>query len=252
MVVIDGIDEAKYYRHYYRSYQRYCTIALEVRQRHGMFKADLAVLRTMKKPFQPLNTQVILRSGMPARDLKKVTGSDDLVQVRVLSPASIFAGRVLQVETPLIALPREVVARHALKEGNVVVSARGEFVAGLVDGNPTKLTGGVPLLAGPLCHTLTCERKGGEGLSPQFLAWLLGTEYARQHMAAASRGSAISLYNLETVGSLQVPLLPIAEQVAIAEASSAARILRQARLALAETEAETNNAELCRHVGIRA
>jgi hypothetical protein len=71
-------------------------------------------------------------------------------------------------------------------------------------------------------------------------------------MAASSRGSAISLYNLETVGSLQMPLLPIADQVAIAEASAAARILREARLGLAETEAETNNAELCRHVGIRA
>jgi len=206
----------------------------------------------MNNTFNPLNTQVNLRSGLPARDLKKVTGSDDLVQVRVLSPASIYAGRVLQVETPLIALPREVVIRHALKEGNVVVSARGEFVAGLVEGNPTKLTGGVPLLAGPLCHTLTCERKGAEALTPQFLTWLLGTEYARQHMAAASRGSAISLYNLETVGSLQVPQLSLADQVTIAEASAAARILREARLALAETENETNNSELCRLAGIRA
>jgi len=206
----------------------------------------------MKNTFHPLNTEVNLRSGLPARDLKKVAGSDDLVQVRVLSPASIYSGRVLQVETPLIALPREVVARHALKEGNVVVSARGEFVAGLVDGNPTSLTGGVPLLAGPLCHTLTCERKGGEGVSPKFLAWLLGTEYARQHMAASSRGSAISLYNLETVGSLQVPQLSLTDQVTIAEASAAARILRVARLALAETENETNNSELCRLAGIRA
>ena len=206
----------------------------------------------MNNTFQPLNTQVSLRSGLPARDLKKVTGSDDLVQVRVLSTASIYAGRVLQVETPLIALPHEVVARHALKEGNVVVSARGEFVAGLVEGNPTSLTGGVPLLAGPLCHTLTCERKGGEGVSPQFLAWLLGTEYARQHMAASSRGSAISLYNLETVGSLMVPQLAIATQLAVAEASATARILRETRQALAQTENETNNVELCRLVGIRA
>ena len=134
----------------------------------------------------------------------------------------------------------------------MVVSARGEFVAGLVEGNPTSLTGGVPLLAGPLCHTLTCERKGGEGVSPQFLAWLLGTEYARQHMAASSRGSAISLYNLETVGSLMVPQLAIATQLAVAEASATARILRETRQALAQTENETNNVELCRLVGIRA
>jgi hypothetical protein len=71
-------------------------------------------------------------------------------------------------------------------------------------------------------------------------------------MAASSRGSAISLYNLETVGSLQVPQLSLADQVTIAEASATARILREARLALAETENETNNSELCRLAGIRA
>jgi len=206
----------------------------------------------MKNTFHPLNTKVNLRSGLPARDLKKVAGSDDLVQVRVLSPASIYAGRVLQVETPLIALPREVVARHALKEGNVVVSARGEFVAGLVDVNPAQLSGGVPLLSGPLCHTLSVERKDDEDVSPLFIAWLLGTEYARRHMEGASRGSAISLYNLDTVGSLMVPQLSIATQLAIAEASVAARILRETRLALAETENESNNAEICRLAGIHA
>jgi hypothetical protein len=37
MVVIDGIDEAEYYWHYYQSYQRYCIIALEVWQVSGRF-----------------------------------------------------------------------------------------------------------------------------------------------------------------------------------------------------------------------
>jgi len=217
-----------------------------------MLEEDLAVLSAMQNTFQPLNTVVSLRSGLPARELKKATGSEGLVQVRVLTPSSLVAGRVVQVETPMVVLPREVVGRHSLKEGNVVVSARGEFVAGLVVGDPIKLTGGVPLLAGPLCHVLTFDRATGEGVSPQFIAWLLGTEHARQHMAAASKGSAISLYNLETVGSLSVPNLPAASQMAIAEAANVSRSLLEARIALAEAEIETNNAELCRLAGIRA
>ena len=204
----------------------------------------------MQNTFQPLKTMVSLRSGLPARELNKATSSDDLVHVRVLTPTSLIAGRVVQVETNMVALPREVVGRHSLKEGNVVVSARGEFVAGVVEGEPMKLTGGVPLLAGPLCHVLTCERTLGEVISPQFVAWFLGTEYARQYMASASKGSAISLYNLEAVGSLLVPQLPADSQVAIAEAATVSRNLLEARIALAEAEVETNNAELCRLVGL--
>jgi hypothetical protein len=49
-----------------------------------------------------------------------------------------------------------------------------------------------------------------------------------------------------------VPQLSIATQLAIAEASVAARILRETRLALAETENESNNAEICRLAGIHA
>lgn len=206
----------------------------------------------MKITFHPLNTLVILRSGLPARDLSKVTSAVDQVPVRVVSPARISDGRHLEVDTHLIPLPREVVARHAIKEGNVVVSSRGEFVAGLVETDPSELTAGVPQVAGPLCHVLTIDPKAPHALYPGFLAWLLGTGYARQHMVASSRGSAVSLYTKETVGSLLVPVLEMKTQRGIYEAAKATKLLRDARLALAEAESETNKADLCRLAGIRA
>jgi len=207
---------------------------------------------SMKSTFHPLNTLVLLRSGLPARDLNKVTSAVDQVQVRVVSPASISGGRLLGVDSPLLNLPRDVVARHSIKEGNVVVSSRGEFVAGVVETDPSELTGGVPLVAGPLCHVLTLDPKAPQPLSPGYLAWLLGTEYARQHMVASSRGSAVSLYTKGTVGSLLVPVLEMKTQRGIYEAAKATKLLRDARLALAEAESETNNADLCRLAGIRA
>lgn len=206
----------------------------------------------MKSTFHPLNTLVLLRSGLPARDLNKVTSTVDQVQVRVVSPASISGGRLLGVDSPLLNLPRDVVARHAIKEGSVVVSSRGEFVAGVLEADTYELTAGDPLVAGPLCHVLTLDPKATLALSPGYLAWLLGTEYARQHMVASSRGSAVSLYTKETVGSLLVPVLDIKTQLRIFEASKATRVLRDARMALAEAESETNNADLCRLAGIRA
>ena len=87
---------------------------------------------------------------------------------------------------------------------------------------------------------------------PEFIVWLLGTDYAKQHMAAAARGSATSLYSLETIGTLQVPILPVEKQKAIADAAKAGRALRESRIALAEAESETNNSELCRIAGIKA
>ena len=210
------------------------------------------VAPSMKNTFHPLNTLVLLRSGLPARDLNKVSGSVDQVQVRVVSPAAISGGRILGVDSPLLNLPREVVARHAIKEGNVVISSRGEFVAGLVETDPSELTAGVPMVAGPLCHVLALDPKGPQELSPGFITWLLGTEYARQHMVASSRGSAVSLYTKETVGSLLVPVLELKTQRGIYEAAKATRILRDARMALAEAESETNNSDLCRLAGIRA
>jgi hypothetical protein len=119
-----------------------------------------------------------------------------------------------------------------------------------MDETTTELAKGLPILAGPLCHVLSTQE--WSPTLPEFIVWLLGTEYAKQHMAAAARGSSISLYSLETIGSLPVPILPSEQQKAIAEASKAGRALRESRIALAETESEANDSELCRIAGIRA
>jgi hypothetical protein len=79
---------------------------------------------------------------------------------------------------------------------------------------------------------------------------LLGTEYAKQHMGAAARGSATTLYSLEVIGSLPVPLLPPETQKAIASSSTAGQELYAARRVMAEAEFESNNNDLCRIAGI--
>lgn len=215
----------------------------------------------MTTHFQPLKSVLNLRAGVPSRDLKaadilpfmktlEVLADDAVAQTLVLSPAGISSGYVRPVPTPLVMLTSDLIARHALHKGDVVVSARGEFVAGLVDETTVELAKGAPILAGSLCHVLTTQE--WSPALPEFIVWLLGTDYAKQHMSAAARGSAISLYSLETIGSLPVPILPIEQQKAVTEAAKAARALRESRIALAEAESETNNSELCRIAGIRA
>lgn len=215
----------------------------------------------MTTHFQPLKSVLNLRAGVPSRDLKaadilpfmktlEVLADDAVAQTLVLSPAGISSGYVRPVPTPLVMLTSDLIARHALHKGDVVVSARGEFIAGLVDETTAQLAKGAPILAGSLCHVLTTQE--WSPALPEFIVWLLGTDYAKQHMSAAARGSAISLYSLETIGSLPVPILPIEQQKAVTEAAKAARALRESRIALAEAESETNNSELCRIAGIRA
>lgn len=215
----------------------------------------------MTTHFQPLKSVLSLRAGVPSRDLKAadilpfmktldVLADDAVAQTLVLSPAGISSGYVRPVPTPLVMLTSDLIARHALHKGDVVVSARGEFIAGLVDETTAQFAKGAPILAGSLCHVLTTQE--WSPALPEFIVWLLGTDYAKQHMSAAARGSAISLYSLETIGSLPVPILPIEQQKAVTEAAKAARALRESRIALAEAESETNNSELCRIAGIRA
>ena len=216
----------------------------------------------MTTRFQPLKSVLNLRAGVPSRDLKSAAdllphlktlnllADDAAAQALVLSPASINAGKIrLSAASPAL-LSHSLTARHLLLKGDVIVSARGEFVAGLMDETTTELAKGSPILAGPLCHVLSTQE--WSPALPEFIVWLLGTEYAKQHMAAAARGSSISLYSLETIGSLPVPILPLEQQKAIAEASKAGRALRESRIALAEAESETNNSELCRIAGINA
>ncbi|MEI7652594.1 MAG: hypothetical protein WCJ96_11370, partial [Verrucomicrobiota bacterium] len=96
-------------------------------------------------------------------------------------------------------LTPQLISRHKLQLGEVIVSARGEFVAGAYDEEAAVQAKGVHALAGPLCHVLTTQE--WSPVLPEFIVWLLGTDNAKQHMAAAARGSATSLYSLETIGS---------------------------------------------------
>jgi hypothetical protein len=213
----------------------------------------------MTTHFQPLKSVLNLRAGVPSRDLKAqdiipfiksldALADDAVAKALVLSPACIVEGRVRNSLTAPVLLTPQLISRHKLQLGEVIVSARGEFVAGAYDEEAAVQAKGVHALAGPLCHVLTTQE--WSPVLPEFIVWLLGTDYAKQHMAAAARGSATSLYSLETIGSLQVPILPAERQKAIADAAGAARVLREARIALAEAETEANNNELCRLAGI--
>ena len=217
------------------------------------------IRQTMTAHFQPLKSVLNLRTGVPSRDLKAadilpfmktldVLADDAVAQAVVLSPASINYGHIRLVIASSVMLTPDLIARHALHKGDVVVSSRGDFVAGLFDEDTAKFAHGAPILAGPLCHVLTTQ--AWSPVTPEFIVWLLGTEYAKQHMAAAARGSSVSLYSLETIGSLPVPILPLEQQKGIAEAAKAARALRESRIILAEAESDTNNSELCRIAGI--
>jgi len=224
-----------------------------------MFRAVARRATYMTTHFQPLKSVLNLRAGVPSRDLKAqdvipfiksldALADDAAAQALVLSPACIVDGRVRCSQTAPILLTPQLISRHKLEQGEVIVSARGEFVSGIYDKEAAAHAQGVHALAGPLCHVLTTQE--WSPVIPEFIVWLLGTDYAKQHMAAAARGSATSLYSLETIGSLQVPILPAEKQKTIADAANAARVLSEARIALAAAESEANNNELCRLAGI--
>lgn len=213
----------------------------------------------MKMQFQPLKSVLNLRSGVPSRDIKAAEilpliksldalTPDAAAHAQVVSPGSLASGRVRLGSASQVLLPSILIARHALKKGDVVVTARGDFTAGLIDMTAIAEANGSSILAGPLCHVLSIQE--WTQVLPEFLVWLLGTEYAKQHMGAAARGSATTLYSLEVIGSLQVPQLPPETQKAIAASSTAGQELYDARRAMAEAEFESNNKDLCRIAGI--
>jgi hypothetical protein len=171
-----------------------------------------------------------------------------VAHAQIVAPGSLTSGRVRLGATSQVLLPSMLIARHALKKGDVVVTARGDFTAALIDETAIAEADGSSILAGPLCHVLSPQ--DWTKALPEFLVWLLGTEYAKQHMGAAARGSATSLYSLEVIGSLPVPLLPPETQKAIAVSSTSGQELYAARRAMAEAEFESNNNDLCRIAGI--
>lgn len=213
----------------------------------------------MKMQFQPLKSVLNLRSGVPSRDIKAAEilpfiksldalTPDAAAHAQVVSPGSLASGRVRPGSASQVLLPSMLIARHALKKGDVVVTARGDFTAGLIDMTSIDDANGSAILAGPLCHVLSPQ--DWTQVLPEYLVWLLGTEYAKQHMGAAARGSATALYSLEVIGSLPVPILPKETQEAIAATSSAGLELYLARRAMADAEFESNNKDLCRIAGI--
>ena len=213
----------------------------------------------MKTQFQPLKSVLNLRSGVPSRDLKSAEilpyiksldalSPDAVAHAQVVAPGSLTTGRARLGAASQVLLPSMLIARHALKKGDVVVTARGDFTAGLIDNTAIAEADGSSILAGPLCHVLSPQ--DWTKVLPEFLVWLLGTEYAKQHMGAAARGSATTLYSLEVIGSLPVPLLSPETQKAIAASSTAGQELYAARRAMAEAEFESNNNDLCRIAGI--
>lgn len=213
----------------------------------------------MKMQFQPLKSVLNLRSGVPSRDLKAAEilpyiksldalSPDAVGYAQIVAPGSLASGRVRLGAASQVLLPSMLVARHALKKGDVVVTARGDFTAGLIDMTAIAEANGSAILAGPLCHVLSTQE--WTQVLPEFLVWLLGTEYAKQHMGAAARGSATTLYSLEVIGSLPVPMLPQEKQKAIAASSTAGQELYVARRTMADAEFESNNNDLCRIAGI--
>ena len=217
------------------------------------------VPHAMKMQFQPLKSVLNLRSGVPSRDIKAAEilpfiksldalTPDAAAHAQVVSPGSLASGRVRPGSASQVLLPSMLIARHALKKGDVVVTARGDFTAGLIDMTSIADANGSAILAGPLCHVLSPQ--DWTQVLPEYLVWLLGTEYAKQHMGAAARGSATALYSLEVIGSLPVPILPKETQEAIAATSSAGLELYLARRAMADAEFESNNKDLCRIAGI--
>lgn len=138
---------------------------------------------------------------------------EELVDVPYLRVANVQSGYIDIADLATISVPPDVVRRHALRKGDVLLTEGGDF---------DKLGRGYVWDASvePCIHQnhVFAVRPQRERLSPVFLAWLTSSLYGRAYFTATSTQSTnLASTTATKVGNFPIPLPPKAEQMRIEE-----------------------------------
>ncbi len=115
----------------------------------------------------------------------------------------------LRVSEPnLVKLDTDTASRSALREGEVLLAARGSRMTAAI------FPGGTPAVAG---GQFVVIRAHGGVVLPGYLRWFLNLPATQENLNARARGSYVRSLPASALGELEIPLPPIPRQQAIAE-----------------------------------
>jgi len=130
-------------------------------------------------------------------------GTHQLIRIGDLSED----GTVHCPESSLIKLDPETATRSALRQGDVLLAARGtRMTAGLFEGYKPAVAGGQFLVIRPRTNILLAD----------YLRWFLNLPSTQETLVGRARGSYVRSLPASALGELEIPIPPLPQQHAIA------------------------------------
>ena len=169
-----------------------------------------------------------IRAGYPFRG-SVPNMPDGLCQV--IQPKDVFGGGIIE-EAALRFSPERLKPGHLLKNGDVLLSSRGEFKAALYKG--TRKT-----LASNLLFVLSVRNKD---FLPEYLVFYLNSKSGQAQISAYKNTGALPAIIRSGIERLDIPLLPIKRQKLLAETYFL--LLREKELSQKLAEEKTKLLEL--------
>jgi len=145
----------------------------------------------------------------------------------VINPSHMAKGEIAPDEGVAVSADKaEILSRHAMRAGDLVVARRGELGRCAV----VRKTN-----AGALCGTGSALiRLDEKKVDPDFLALVFTSRRNRDSLSLSSVGSTMDNLNADIIGSLRIPAPPLGDQIRIV--ASVAQATAAVDTLIAETE----------------
>lgn len=169
-----------------------------------------------------------IRAGYPFRG--SVPNMPD-GKCQVIQPKDVFGGGIIN-EIALRFTPERLKPDHLLKDGNILLSSRGEFKAALYKGNNKTI-------ASNLLFVLSVKEKY---FLPEYLVFYLNSKSGQAQMTARKNPGTLQAIVRSGIESLDIPSLPIKKQKLLAETYFL--LLREKELSQRLAEEKTKLLEL--------
>lgn len=144
-----------------------------------------------------------IRAGYPFRG-SVPDMPDGLCQV--VQPKDVFSGGIID-KVALRFTPERLKPDYLLKDGDILLSSRGEFKTALYKGK-------CKTLASNLLFVLSVRNKS---FLPEYIVFYLNSKSGQAQMAARKNPGALQAIVRSGIESLDIPLLPIKRQKLLAE-----------------------------------
>lgn len=157
---------------------------------------------------------------------------------QVIQPKDVFGGGIIN-EIALRFTPERLKPDHLLKDGNILLSSRGEFKAALYKGNNKTI-------ASNLLFVLSVKEKY---FLPEYLVFYLNSKSGQAQMTARKNPGTLQAIVRSGIESLDIPSLPIKKQKLLAETYFL--LLREKELSQRLAEEKTKLLELALNTEIK-